>query len=159
MDPTRSQPDPSPEAVAQGYENTTISARGLRWFLLCFALGLVVVFYIVWFALQRFASDARQTDQSQSIVKNFSALPSNIPSLQPSINHDTLPIEDLKALRAREDETFSHMGWKKDAKTGEMVIPDSVIRAVAKQRSNPATTQATSHPVSRTGNSNSGGRP
>lgn len=159
MDPTRSQSAPSPQAIEQGYENTTISARGLRWFVLCFALGLVVVFCIVWFALQRFANDARETDRPQSIVKNISALPPNIPSLQPSISHQTLPIDDLKALRAREDETFSHMGWTKDAKTGAMMIPDSVIRAVSKQRSNPTTTQATSRPVSQTGNSTSGGRP
>jgi len=148
MEPTTfAQSDPSPEPTAEaiaarGYEPMRLGARGLRRFVVWFVLGLAATFPIVWFVLGRLTARDPGGQRESVIDADAMGATGAAPLLQPSVDHDALPREDLARVRAGEDAVFEHLGWRVDPKTGEPAVPAAVVEAVAR-RAAAATTRAT----------------
>jgi hypothetical protein len=145
MDPTTSKSDPSREAADQGYEPARMSARAMVWFVASFAVAMVVIFWAMHPVMRHLTHEARALDGSRSAVEERETPPPGAPELQPSVDHDMLPKEDLAAMRAKENEVFAHLGWRDDK--GRVTVPASVVARVAKR----AATQASSRPTTRAG--------
>lgn len=141
MDPTTSKSEPSPEAVARGYDSQPVSGRPMVWFVVSFAIVMFVIVCAIKPVMRHFTRGARQLDAPQSAVQDQSMAPAGSPDLQPSEMHDTLPREDLAAMHEQEDEVFEHMGWL-DAKRNVVSVPEAVVAQV-RARSKQATTQRT----------------
>jgi hypothetical protein len=141
MDPTTSKSDPSREAADQGYEPARMSARAMVWFVGSFVVSMVLIFWALHPVMRHFTHEARELDGSRSAVGEREAAPPGAPELQPSLDHDTLPREDLAAMRAQEDEVFAHMGWRDDK--GRVTVPESVVARVAKRAATQASSRAT----------------
>ena len=163
MDPTTSKSAPSPEAVGQGYEPARMSARAMVWFVVSFFVTMAVIFWALHPVMHHFTREAREIDPQRSAAGETEGLPPGAPALQPSVDHDTLPREDLAAMRAEEDRVFAHLGWL-DEKRG-VTVPRGLVERVGKVAATqgtagtgarvrlapPATTQATTGPATRAG--------
>ena len=145
MDPTTPKSNPSPDAIGQGYEPARLSARGLLLFVIGFFVTMAVIFWALHPVMRHFTREAHALDPQRSVVEQPDGLPPGAPALQPSVDHDTLPREDLRALHAEEDEVFARLGWLDDK--GRVKVPDSVIERVAKR----ATTQAATRSAEQAG--------
>jgi hypothetical protein len=159
MDPTRttSEPPPSPEAIAAGYEPMRLSGRSLFWFLAWFVIAMVLICALVWFVMKWMGSDVRpEVDRPQNVIEPSAVEVVGAPPLQPSTGHDVLPREDLARLREDEDQVFAHLGWTVDERTGLATVPESVIQAVARRAATRPASRPTTVPTAPRGGGGGG---
>jgi hypothetical protein len=116
------------------------------WFVVSFFVTMAVIFWALHPVMHHFTREAREIDPAQSSVEETEGLPPGAPALQPSVEHDMLPREDLAAMRAEEDRMFAHLGWMDDKK--RVTVPRALVDRVGKAA---ATTQATTGPATRAG--------
>jgi hypothetical protein len=140
-----------------------MSARAMVWFVVSFLVTMAVIFWALHPVMRHFMREAREIDPQRSAVGETEGLPPGAPALQPSVEHDTLPREDLAAMRAEEDRVFAHLGWLDDKRgvtvplalgkrVGKAATTQGTAGTGARVRLAPsATTQATTGPGTRAG--------
>ena len=121
----------SPEAIKLGYEPSAIGARGPLIFLVCFVVCAAGLHVFVWKVMEAFEEHDMTSDRPQSVVAPVPGSPS--PPLQPSVDHDELPQQDLEALRTSEDRMLQRWGWTVNTATHEAAIPPSIVQQVARE--------------------------
>jgi hypothetical protein len=124
---------PSPQVLEQGYEPSDVSVRGLMIFLVIFVVGAVVIQFGLWELVKYYVSLPRSADVVTSAAPAPRRFPA--PNLQPIETHNQLPWQDLADLRREKGLIFDELGWTTDASTGQPVIPDQIVNALAKDRS------------------------
>ena len=119
------------EAPAQSplHESSNISLRGLIKFGVWFVIVGTVINLTIWliFVLFRSNENRREEPVSGTISQQ---LPPPQPRLQPSIAHNALPVQDLKAMREREHAEFMRRGWI-EKETGTIRVPEQIATRVA----------------------------
>jgi hypothetical protein len=107
-----------------------MSARAMVWFVVSFFATMAVIFWALHPVMWHLTREAREIDPARSAVERPEWLQPGAPKLQPSEEHDTLPREDLAAMRAAEDRVFAHLGWL-DEKRG-VTVPRGLVERVGK---------------------------
>jgi hypothetical protein len=123
-------PLPSRETVARGYEEEAVSRRALTILLFWFILMAGVLHIFLWVVMKHYITEERGADRPVSLVKDESGPPP--PRLQPSVQHDDLPAQDMQNLLAEEDRMFSRLGWQVNFDTHAVTIPETVVTRVAR---------------------------
>jgi hypothetical protein len=145
-------PPPSAQETAQaielGHEPSTVSVRGIAWFLVIFSAFVAVVLVLV-LLLYR---GLEKYEQSQNVERSAVARAVEVhppePRLQPTMHwHETTEPEDLALMRGRENLEFVQRGWI-NKETGEFRVPDDVINAVAASNGSPIDASPTTNPAS-----------
>ena len=129
QNPAHSQALPEAEALQLGYQPEAIRVRGLVIFVICFVITAAVLHVGIWFLQMALDSRNRGVDMPRSAVQADVTPPDH--PLQPSVGHDTLPFQDMEALRRQEDGMFQKLGWQVDRATHEADVPDAIIQRVA----------------------------
>jgi hypothetical protein len=78
--------------------------------------------------MKKLAGQNRDADLPRSAV--IDPVQQMSPAIQPSIGHDSLPYQDMDAMRRDEDSVFAKLGWTVDSRTHEAGIPDSILQKV-----------------------------
>jgi hypothetical protein len=136
---------PSPDAVARGYEGDDLNNNGLLVFLFFFLLTAVVLHTAIWVLLKYYLAAPRAEDKAPSAVELIERFPT--PQLQPSVDHNTTPSEDIAAMRSQERQIFQQLGWQRPPQSLYPTIPDQIIQEL-KQRE--AATHASTQPAATT---------
>lgn len=139
---------PTPEALEKGYEPSDANYNGLLMFVVFFLLTAVVLHTGLWVLLNYYLELPRAEDQRRSSVPMAQRFPA--PNLQPSVEHNKLPWQDLADLHRQEQQVFQEMGWKIDPQTQRPAVPADIVRELAQHETRNATT--------RPANQGSGGR-
>jgi hypothetical protein len=106
--------------------------RGLVVFAICFVLTGVAIHALLWVLLRGLLAHDRVADAPPSALASLSQPPSDAPPLQPSgPRHDSLPAQDLKTMRERENAVFEHLGWRVENGSVNAEMPGDLIAAVA----------------------------
>lgn len=118
-DVTREQEDLRNREVA--YDATDLSARAVIMFLVCLAIGGVLITVLLWGVYKKMAGTSfvphGETPQQQlTTIGGSPAVTFPTPRLQPN------PVSDLDAFRQREEETLNSYGWVDQAR-GKVHIP------------------------------------
>jgi len=120
-----------------GYQDETVSLRGVIWFAIIFIGFAIVSQVMLWAVYSRFHRQASSVD-----VRRSALAPEQVvtppPRLQPSPGQDSTPWQDMDQLRRAEREDFARRGWI-DAKTGQVVIPDQIVKQVQGMRAKATT--------------------
>jgi hypothetical protein len=113
------------------HEPSTISLRGIVYFLIWFVIIAILLHLLVWWWFFVRRSAERGTDVSVTAVVQEHRLPPPEPRMQPSEFHETLPRVDLQELMKRDHDTFAKRSpsWI-DPKTGAIRIPDEIVNQV-----------------------------
>ncbi|MDB5292270.1 MAG: hypothetical protein JWL69_3511 [Phycisphaerales bacterium] len=122
---------PSREAIALGYEQEVVSRRAMLILLFWFIVMAVVLNFFLWFVMKHYISIERGADFPTSVVKDDIGPPP--PRLQPSVQHDDLPAQDMQDLLAEEDRMFSRLGWQVNPDTHAVTIPGDIVARVARE--------------------------
>jgi len=134
-----------PEALRRGHEYHDVSVRGIGWFVFYFVLGMAVIQVAVWFGLRVYYRHVVAGEIPRSALAPQQVSPP-APQLQPSVSHETLPYQDMQALRAKFDNELHSYAWV-DRSKGLVRIPiDRAMSLVAQQLQK----QPTSRPAPRT---------
>ena len=134
---TQTSPNnPSPEALAKGYEPEHVRLRPFVIAVACFVAFATVSHVAIWY-LVKADSHPREVDARMSAVP---AVPptTDFPRLQPTPDHDRVPKQDLESLRESEDHMFRSLGWQVDPATHRAAIPPGLVGRVA-ARARPTT--------------------
>ena len=113
---------------APGYEVDTLRGRWIGVFIGGFILFMAISFWLVERTLRRL-NKSTPLPAAKSLVEIKPV--NHAPRLQPTQTVDHLPIEDLEALRSREDDVFVKLGWAVDRTKHQAVISDQVIQRLA----------------------------
>ena len=138
---------PSPEAIARGYELSDAGTRGLLMFVIYFILTAIVLHLLLWFLLKHYVSIPRAVDVPKSSVPAIDRFTG--PNLQPSIEDNRLPQQDMRRLRETEAALFNRMGWKTDPQTGNPTIPQDIVDQLSRRSTTPPATRPTTRGGSR----------
>jgi hypothetical protein len=118
----------SSTAESNKHEGTTISLRGVIWFVVIFIACAIVIHIGLWVMYRAFlARDAQMDVKNSALIADRAIAPE--PRLQPSVGHDALPKQDLMNLRAHEDAEFEKRGWTRGP-DGNLQIPDAIVTKV-----------------------------
>lgn len=112
----RRETEPPPD-VARGHETRDISTRVVVIFGISLAVGAVLVQAAIWLLYLHFAGVAARADPHE-----YPMARSGAPALPPAPRLQTRPREDLKQMRAEENEYLETYGWV-DANGGVVHIP------------------------------------
>ncbi len=110
------------------HEGSTISLRALIRFVVVFVAALIVVHLLIWGVFVVFRAAVGQERQITGV--EAAHLPPPEPRLQPSVEHNQLPAQDLEQLRRTEREEFDRRGWV-DEETGKVRVPDDIANRLA----------------------------
>jgi hypothetical protein len=121
-----------PRGESPLHEQSSISLRALVIFFIWFFVGLAVIEAFVYGMYRAFHHGAGFVDvpitglTDERVTRQ---IPPD-PRLQPSVDHNALPREDLDAMHARDMEEFRRRpGWV-DEKTGEVHVSDAIAAQV-----------------------------
>jgi hypothetical protein len=130
-----------PPAQSPLHEGSNISLRGLIKFGIWFVTAGAVINLIIWSIFVFFRSNEnRREDPITGLIAQHVQPPE--PRLQPSIAHNALPAQDLKAMREREHAEFVRRGWI-DEQTGTIRVPAQIAAQIAQlSQPRPATQPA-----------------
>lgn len=129
--PSEKTQPPSREALALGYEPEAVGRRAMVILLFYFVLMAVVLHVFLWAVMTHYIMRDRAVDYPASIVSDEGAPPP--PRLQPVVQHDDLPYQDLVRLRVEEDQVFARLGWLVNAQTHELRVPQDIVSRVARE--------------------------
>ncbi len=132
---------PSPEAIARGYELSDVSIKGLIYFVVFFLLTAVVLHAALWVLLKQYVSIPRAADAPKSAVTSVDRFTG--PNIQPSIEDNRLPHQDMQGLRDTEAKLFEKMGWKTDAQSGNPTIPQDIVDQLSRRYAAASATRPT----------------
>lgn len=143
-------PPPSAEetarAVELGHEPSTVSVRGVLWFLVVFVAFAVVVHVLIYVMYKQMVKYEEAQNVQRSALTAID-IPAPEPRLQPSIHHhESTESEDLAAMNGLAYLEFYNRGWIKES--GEFRIPDDVVQAVASGGGTLRTSAPTTNPAS-----------
>jgi hypothetical protein len=132
MDPTASTSSTAHTAHDQEsslHESSNIALRPIIKFTIWFVIGLVIVHVIILSIFFAFRSAAAQERQITGV--DAPRIPPPQPRLEPSIDHNRLPADDLRDLRARETEELkARKLLDADGKPMWTDHPDDLIRRI-----------------------------
>lgn len=120
----------SPEAMELGYQPENLRFRDFAFIVAGIAILLVVLHIFLWYVMKDYDARDARADLPRSIVPIQSWARPPGPDLQPSVGHDTLPYQDLEAMREHEDAIFAKLGWNVDAQTHAARMPSDIIDRV-----------------------------
>jgi hypothetical protein len=144
---------PSSESLEAGYERSTISVKGLAWFLLVLIATAVVIHIGVWYLYRDYVRSDERSDRPFSALTDPGAIDQYNrshgarlgvtaapqpppPRIQPTAPEHNLPADDLRQMHQSEDEIFRRMGWTVDSQTHAQIrIPPQVVSAVIREES------------------------
>ena len=119
------------------HEASSIRLRAIIVFFVWFFIGLVAIKISVYAIYRVFLHEAAKTSVPiTGLVGDVAHSIPPEPRLQPSLDHKSLPKEDLAAMRERDLAEFRRRGWVDD-KTGEIKIDEKTLAKVL-QLSQPA---------------------
>jgi len=121
------------------YERSTISVRGVAWFVgifIAFGIASQILLWVIYSGLHRRVGETNVS--ASALMEETVKTPQ--PRLQPSPGDDAMPWQDLKAMQVRELEEFRQRGWV-DEKSGNVVIPEAVVEQVKGMSSAKSATQ------------------
>ena len=124
---------PSDASMAAGYELSTVSVRGLIYFVIGLIIVAALVHAGIWFLLRTYEKVYHQYSRPGSaVVDKQTRLPlPPPPRLQPNPGSTNVPEADLQLMYSKEDELFTRMGWRINPQTHVPVeIPQSAIDQV-----------------------------
>jgi hypothetical protein len=114
------------------HEHSTVSLRGVIIFFIWFFVGLAIIEAAVYGLYRLYHREAGFVDvpitglTDERVTRQ---IPPD-PRLQPSVDHNALPREDVEAMHARDMEEFRRRpGWV-DEKTGEVHVSDTIAAQV-----------------------------
>ena len=105
------------------HEGSNISLRALIRFVVVFVVALIVIHLLIWGVFVVFRAAVGQERQITGV--EAARIPPPEPRLQPSVEHNALPAQDLERLREAEREEFARRGWI-DPQTGTIRVPDEI---------------------------------
>ena len=125
----------SPDNPEVEHEGSDINVRAILWFAAGLIVAAAVIHFVVWllFLYLSGAETIRDTPDFPLAAGQATRVPPE-PRLQ------TTPREDLRALRAREEEILGSYGWV-DKTTGVVRIPIGEAMKLTLQRGLPARTE------------------
>jgi hypothetical protein len=132
---------PSPESIARGYEVSDAGTRGLFLFIIFFLLTAIAIHVLVWMLLKYYVSLPRAVDEPKSSVPMVDRFTG--PNLQPSLQDNRLPQQDMRNLRDADAKVFNRMGWKTDPRTGNPTIPQDIVDQLSRRYAGQSTTRPT----------------
>ena len=110
------------------HEGSTISLRALIRFVVVFVAALIAIHLLIWVVFVVFRAAVGQERQITGV--EAARLPPPEPRLQPSVEHNALPAQDLERLRETEREEFARRGWI-DEQSGKVRVPDDIANRIA----------------------------
>jgi hypothetical protein len=111
-----------------GYEHSTISVRGVVWFVvILIAFGAVahIIIWLIWYMLDQALVPVTVAPTAQTRAVTITPAP----RLQPSPGEDHMPWEDLQDMRRQEHAEFARRGWV-DPRSGKVAIPQRIVDEV-----------------------------
>jgi len=125
---TTESTEPRPQESAL-HEPSSIPLRSLLKFTIWFVVGIVIVELVTWWAVfVPFRAAAAQERQVTGVDEPRIAPPA--PQLEPSLDHNRLPGEDLVALRAHEAAELKRRGLLDE--NGQPTFPPGLLEKIAK---------------------------
>jgi len=115
-----------------GYQPEAAPVRGLLVFIVLVVAAVVILHALIWWLMQRIDSHNARTETPRSVLSEDQTPPP--PQLQPSVGHDALDYQDLAALRHRENEMFTKLGWAVPAGAKDAQIPPDIVQKVADEQ-------------------------
>jgi hypothetical protein len=128
--------DMAPPDVALGHEARDISTRVVVIFGVSLVVGAVIVFVAIWLVYLYFG---RQADRAYP--REYPMAQVGAPAQPPAPRLQTQPREELKQMRAEEDEILNSYGWV-DANAGVVHIPIARAMTLTLDQGLPARTGA-----------------
>ena len=122
----------SPEAMELGYQPEAAPVRGLLIFIILAVVTAAVLHVLIWWLMKGYEAHDARTEPPLSVLREDQAPPP--PRLQPSVAHDTLDYQDLAALRRRENEMFTKLGWAVRPGAKDAEIPPEIVQQVADEQ-------------------------
>ena len=127
------QPDRvSPEAMELGYQPERAPVRGLLVFIVLVVVTVVILHVLIWWLMKGIEAHNAGTESPRSVLTQDQTPPA--PQLQSSVGHDATDDQDLAALRRRENEMFTKLGWRVRPGAKDAEIPPEIIRRVAEEQ-------------------------
>jgi hypothetical protein len=115
------------KAIKLGHEPSTVSIKGVIWFLIGLVLTMAATFAFIWVVWHFLTIQQRESDAPNTSLAVVNQVPQG-PPLQPSIVHDHVEHEDLDAMHDRENQQFSKMGWT--LSDGRVRVSDNIASQV-----------------------------
>ena len=112
------------------HEGSHIRLRAVVKFVIWFVVVVVAIEIIIWWVFVAFRAAVNQDREITGVTDVRLAPPE--PRLQPSVDHNRLPVTDLRDMHAAEKEAFARRGWV-DEKTGEIQVPEAIVNQVVQQ--------------------------
>ncbi len=125
---------PDRESLERGFDARQTRIAGLVWFVVIFVSVLAVIHVAVWYTFKSVAAIERGDSAEVSPVAG--APEWRGAGLQPSLSHNALPWEDLRALRRADRARLEGYGWV-DRKAGVGHIPIEAAMELILQRGLP----------------------
>ena len=114
------------------HEGSNIHLRPLIKFTIWFAVALFIVHLIILWIFFAFRSASAQERQITGVSAPRIAPPS--PRLQPSLDHNRLPVDDLRDMQVREAEELKRLGLIDEK--GRPQFSDALVKQIAAQAVN-----------------------
>jgi len=133
IDPVKAFAPPRAEAVAARHEVEDMGTGSIKLFALGMALMLIVTFIIVALVMRVLLHVSLSSDAVPSPFAgaNHPIMPE--PQLQPSRNHNTLDVMDLKGLRDEEKKKLNEYAWIGPDKKAARIPVDRAMEIVLSQ--------------------------
>lgn len=132
MGPRPQHNQPSPEALELGYQPEAAPVRGLFIFIILVVVTAVILHVLIWWLMKGYEAHDVRLEPPLSVLSEDQTPPP--PRLQPSVGHNSLDYQDLAALRQRENEMFTKLGWEVRPGDKDAEIPPDIVQEVADQQ-------------------------
>jgi hypothetical protein len=115
-----------------GYQSEAAPVRGLLIFIILVVVTAVALHLLIWWLMKGYEAHDARAEPPLSVLREDQTPPP--PRLQPSVGHDTMDYQDLAAVRHRENEMFTKLGWAVPPGAKDAEIPPDIVQQVANEQ-------------------------
>jgi len=131
---------PTQESLDAGYDTSGVSIRGVLWFGVILIITAVVLHTGILVLLRGYWYEDAKNDRLQSALQVLEQPAPPPPRLQPNPfdspdghRPSNLPPQDLQTMYTNEDRAFDQMGWRVEAGSHRLTIPQRYIEQVIQE--------------------------